>query len=323
MKFKRDDKVIAVVVTYNRKELLKECLDAILRQSYSVYKIIVIDNCSTDGTEKELKQLGYCSNPAVEYVRQNKNTGGAGGFCKGIKCAEKFPYDWIWLMDDDTIPTEDCLEKLVEAMGIIGLNDGTGKQNKVSYFASAVYGSNGECMNVPKVNLDKAPNGYPFWYKFLDKSIVRIKMATFVSLLVNRRAVEKCGLPCSDFFIWGDDSEYTTRLAQFYGNAYLVGNSVAIHKRATTNCISLKQETNIQRIGMFHYKYRNEIIINRYYETKYHMPIQVMLSMLSSLRYIGKQHGIKKAGEIIKGNIQGIVQYQRFKNYIDGQISEK
>lgn len=48
------DKVIAVVVTYNRKKLLLECLDAIFQQTYSISRLILIDNCSTDGTMNEL-----------------------------------------------------------------------------------------------------------------------------------------------------------------------------------------------------------------------------------------------------------------------------
>ena len=42
--------VIAVVVTYNRKELLKECINALKKQSYKNCKILVVDNGSTDNT---------------------------------------------------------------------------------------------------------------------------------------------------------------------------------------------------------------------------------------------------------------------------------
>ena len=45
------NQIVAVVVTYNRKQLLLECLTAILSQSMPVHKLIIIDNASTDGTE--------------------------------------------------------------------------------------------------------------------------------------------------------------------------------------------------------------------------------------------------------------------------------
>ena len=43
--------VDCVVVTYNRLDLLKECVQAIRKQSYPVSHFFIIDNCSTDGTE--------------------------------------------------------------------------------------------------------------------------------------------------------------------------------------------------------------------------------------------------------------------------------
>ena len=81
----KKEKIAAVVVTYNRKELLKECLDALLRQTYSVDSIILIDNASNDGTPEFLKENGYLDNPKIDYVRLPENTGSAGGFYDGVK----------------------------------------------------------------------------------------------------------------------------------------------------------------------------------------------------------------------------------------------
>lgn len=51
-----DKKVTAVVVTYNRKTLLKECIESLLAQTYKNLDILVIDNASTDGTEGFVKK---------------------------------------------------------------------------------------------------------------------------------------------------------------------------------------------------------------------------------------------------------------------------
>ena len=76
-------KVEAVVVTYNRKEMLIQCLDAILNQTSEVDKVIVIDNNSTDNTPDYLKEKGYLDNEKIFFQKLEKNTGGAGGFYKG------------------------------------------------------------------------------------------------------------------------------------------------------------------------------------------------------------------------------------------------
>lgn len=118
-------------------------------------------------------------------------------------------------MDDDVLPNPNALEELMKALKIV-------KPQKTSFLASCVYSPKGEAMNTPGVDL-RSKNGYPFWYEYLDKGLVKLNAATFVSILVNSAAIEKCGLPCSDFFIWGDDTEYTKRIYRHYGLAYLVG----------------------------------------------------------------------------------------------------
>ena len=101
------NKIVAVVVTYNRKELLEENIKALLNQSYENLDILIIDNASTDGTEKVVKK--YVSDK-LKYMNTGANLGGAGGFNFGIRQAIERNYDYCWVMADDTIPTPTALE---------------------------------------------------------------------------------------------------------------------------------------------------------------------------------------------------------------------
>ena len=101
-------KVNCVVVTYNRLALLRECLAAIEKQTYPIHKVIVIDNCSTDGTEDFLK--AYAVRPQFQVIRTEQNIGGAGGFSLGVKTSALGGGDYTWMMDDDTIPSPEALE---------------------------------------------------------------------------------------------------------------------------------------------------------------------------------------------------------------------
>ena len=105
------NKVAAVVVTYNRKELLKECIEALKASTCSV-DIIIVDNNSTDGTKEYIADL---IGKDVIYKRLKKNLGGAGGFSAGMKYAVKKGYEYVWIMDDDTIVKKDTLEVLLKA----------------------------------------------------------------------------------------------------------------------------------------------------------------------------------------------------------------
>ena len=152
-------KIGAVIVTYNRKDLLQECIEAILRQSYVCNKIIVIDNNSTDGTRNMLEQQGWLKENVIVYRRLKKNIGGAGGFHEGIREAMKYDLDALWIMDDDTIPTRDALKYLIDDFKVI-------KEERVAFLASSVYGMNDEPMNVPRISQGINKNGYQHWYRY-------------------------------------------------------------------------------------------------------------------------------------------------------------
>lgn len=251
-------KINAVVVTYNRKDLLKECMDSLLNQTYKVDNIIVIDNNSTDGTGDYFVENEIYDIPIIKYIKMEKNLGGAGGFYEGIKIASELECDWIWIMDDDTIPNNDALEMFIKSIDVAG--------NNISFFASSIYGPNGEPMNVPVIQNKVTENGYSDWYMKLEHGLVKIKNATFVSLLINNEAVKKVGLPMKGYFIWGDDTEYTMRLTTYYNEAYLCGHSKALHKRYNAKNISIDGEENEGRVKMYYYYYRNTLINLKEYE---------------------------------------------------------
>src|SRR5690606_31380980 len=107
-------KVNVVIVTYNRKELLVNCLEAISQQSYDYDKVILVDNASTDGTIEFLESKQLLDNPKLVLLKQTENTGGAGGFSAGMKYAFEHGADYVWMMDDDAVPHQNALEQLMK-----------------------------------------------------------------------------------------------------------------------------------------------------------------------------------------------------------------
>jgi GT2 family glycosyltransferase len=253
-------KVCAVIVTYNRLNLLKECVNALNSQTYPVHSIIIVDNNSNDGTYNYCEKLKKINSERIVCIHLKKNIGGAGGFKIGIKEASLSKADFVWVMDDDTIPTKDALKELINSA--IFLN---GKEN-FSFLASQVRGISKSTMNLPIIETAPKSNGYPAWNEYLDNGLVGISCATFVSILVKTNAVLKVGLPFDFYFIWGDDTEYTKRLTTFYGKAFLVGKSCVIHKRKNEYTISLEKENNSQRIKNYFFYYRNGLLNSFKYE---------------------------------------------------------
>src|SRR5690349_4366298 len=103
----------AVVVTYNRKHVLAECLNSILDGDAVPDQILVVDNASTDGTP-EFIEASYPS--CVSVVRLARNLGGAGGFKAGISEALRIGSKFVWVMDDDHVIEKATLRELMDAM---------------------------------------------------------------------------------------------------------------------------------------------------------------------------------------------------------------
>jgi GT2 family glycosyltransferase len=219
-------KIATVVVTFNRYELLRECLDSLLSQTYKT-DIILIDNNSTDNTPQKLQQDGYLSEQnSILFKKLPKNEGGAGGFYEGVKIAMQEEYDYIWLMDDDAEPALNALEILIDNL-----------QEKYSAYAPAIYTGtedNHEINIAGHRGYFDFDNPLPMLQKPISKELysekyVEIDMASFVGILIPTLHVKKIGLPKKEFFIHYDDTEYCLRLSQF-GKILMVTDSKIYHK---------------------------------------------------------------------------------------------
>ncbi len=239
---KKKEKIAAVVVTYNRKDLLQECLSSLLKQIRTLDLIIIIDNASTDGTWEVLNKK-YLKNPIFDYINLGKNTGGAGGFHYGIKRAYKKGYDWVWCMDDDTIPQKNSLMEFEKAINILEKNN-----INIGFLASNVFWVDKEICRLNRPALNRYSEDS---YKYLEEGLVEVWSSSFVSMLVSKNAIKSRGLPISDYFIWGDDAEYSLRISHEF-KCYLVGKSKVIHKPKSNDTFSYK---NISKEQLWKYKY--------------------------------------------------------------------
>ncbi len=204
-------KIAAVIVTYNRKEFLKDCLQALLNQTRLPDEIILIDNASADGTDQMIQD----EFPQVTYVRLPDNMGGAGGFHEGIKVAYEKGYDWIWVMDDDAFPEPTALEKLMacskEADILVPvLIDSLGRR----------YGAGIWKFGYVSINLDHNAK----------INTVPIEMFSFVGPLFKREVVKCIGFPRKDFFIHADDLEWALRAKIAGFVSHVVLDSVIFHE---------------------------------------------------------------------------------------------
>jgi GT2 family glycosyltransferase len=205
--------VCAVVVTYNRLELLTRCLEHLERQSRPADAILVVDNASTDGTAEML-----AARPELRTMRLESNLGGAGGFERGLAAAHAEGFEWLWLLDDDTFAEERCLETLLAGV--------RRAPRRPSVMTSVVRWRDSTIhpMNQPWLRI--APRGR--YAEAAAAGLAPIRAATFVSTMVRRDAVDRHGLPPGHYFVWLDDIQYTARVLR-EEDGYMVPESTAFH----------------------------------------------------------------------------------------------
>lgn len=238
-------RVTAVVVTWNRRALLMECLERLFAQTWRDMDVLVVDNASTDGTGEALAPLIEAGR--IAYVNPGENLGGAGGFQLGIRRAVETGCGFTWVMDDDAMPEPTALEELMRAGEKLG---------EFGWLSGKVLWTDGSLCRMNVQRDLKMGNLTDFTGERIPSGA-----ATFVSLLIPAKVVREVGLPIKEFFIWADDLEYTRRISRKYP-CYVIPASVTVHKCATNNGgnISTDEEARIARYWL---AYRNEVYIYR------------------------------------------------------------
>ncbi len=189
--------ITAVVVTFNRKELLKKNIEALRRQK-ELTTILVVNNGSTDGTAEWLDSQSDLS------VIHQSNVGGSGGFYTGIDAAYKGGADWIWCMDDDVFPREGCLTALLKEA----------RDEKVGMLAPRRFLDGKIFTNdFQRYNLT---NPFSSMYegklrKMQVDGPTEIVGTAFEGPFIRRAVVEQIGLPNKELFIFCDDTDYCLR----------------------------------------------------------------------------------------------------------------
>jgi rhamnopyranosyl-N-acetylglucosaminyl-diphospho-decaprenol beta-1,3/1,4-galactofuranosyltransferase len=215
--------ICSVVLTYNQKDYLLECLQAITGQSLSVNTIFVIDNASEDGTWEALAAGGYLSSaqpPAVDqefyqehnyqgtqirYVRLKANTGAAGGYAEGFRRAYNAGFEWIWVSDADGLADRECLKTLLSY------------GEHLDFLAPLLLNRQNPSELCFRLREDMSSMFTKVYTRVSELEPVRQRGTIpntanpWSSSLIHRRYIDKVGFPKVEYFLAGEDYEYVLR----------------------------------------------------------------------------------------------------------------
>lgn len=267
-------KIIGVVVTFNRLALLKQGI-ACLRVQKRLSKIIVVNNGSTDGTKEWLDTQTDLS------VIHQENVGGSGGFYTGIKAAYEDEADWIWCMDDDVFPREDCLEHLLEQVELNVAADGAltlGILSPRRLMEGEVFTH--EFCKYNFTNPFGSMHGKKL--KGNETEATDIVGCDFEGPFISRQVVERIGFPNKDLFIFCDDTDYCLR-AHLAGFRLIYVPNALMDKHKFFSNDSWTTRNQKKKWKRF-YQVRNEAYMNHHYGKNW--GVRYLRSWLGAMGYV-------------------------------------
>jgi GT2 family glycosyltransferase len=220
-----------VVVNYNVRELLRDCLRSLqASQSRWSFEVIVVDNCSSDGSA----EMVGADFPEVRLIVSPSNDGFAAANNRGIRAAQ--PSRYVMLLNPDTVVPPDALERLVDFMeahpeaGVLGpklvKGDGTLDLACRRSFPTpriAFYHAFGLDKLFPN-----SPEFAQYNLTYLDEDeLSEVDCVVGAAMLVRGEALEQAGLLDESFFMYGEDLDWAFRIRQrgwkvFYNPAVVI-----------------------------------------------------------------------------------------------------
>jgi GT2 family glycosyltransferase len=285
-------KIACVIVTYNNSDDIGRLLDSLLTQSKPIEEIIVIDNASSDDTVKVVKDKFT----QVTLLANTSNTGVGGGYAQGMDYAYKKGYEWIWLLDGDSLPKNTALEELGKVCAALRPTHpriGILASCPVNPLTNERYNGclwRGRFVALPK-QLAEAQEPFP-----VDSTISS-------GCLVNRRVVKDVGLPRADFFMDFVDHEFNLRVRQSGYEIIFVPASILYHEIGTPRVtksriiraivrLATKGPLGVEASWRLYYMVRNEVYTFwhefRKYEALFFCTLRVVRMIVGMLLFNDK-----------------------------------
>ncbi len=224
---KKNPLISIIIVNFNGKHHLKDCLSSICVQSYKNFEVILVDNASSDGSI----EFVHKNFPEVKTIENKENRGFCGGNNDGIACSKG---ELIFLLNNDTVLDKNCLEKLINFMEKAPSNC-IGAFPMAFFYHAPSFINNGEVVwNINNLWRDitigrlYSPDSY--------QSPKKIFGAMFVAILLKKEEFMNIGAFDEKMFTYGEDFDICYRANALGFNFYLVPDAKLFHKfRSSSN----------------------------------------------------------------------------------------
>ncbi|MCX8031282.1 MAG: glycosyltransferase family 2 protein [Thermodesulfovibrionales bacterium] len=213
--------VSIIIVNYNGKGLLKDCLESLLTQSYREMQVILVDNASTDGSKEFVEQY-Y---PNIKLIKLKENKGFSGGNIEGLKHAEG---EYLMLINNDVTLHRDCIRNLIETISPLK-EVGIGAPKIINYYLNKIDSAGDGFSTILKAF--KRGEGLEISYYNYQEYIFG---ACAGAAIYRRKMIDEIGFFDDDFFLIHEDTDLNFRAQLMGWKVLYVPSAIAYHKVRST-----------------------------------------------------------------------------------------
>lgn len=289
-------KIAITIVTFNRSTFLKELLASAAAMDTAPFRVIVVDNASTDDTQDVIADaIGDFPAGVLVNHRLASNTGGSGGFSEGTRVALELGADWVWLMDDDVEILPDAVEQFAPWMQHFKVIHG----RRYDFDGSPFYwqAKFNEFLGVP----------LPYSGKQFGRDGYAItNSGTFEGMLIHADVVRTIGLPDPRFFISWDDAAYAWVAAQHTDVVYVDAFVLRRKREQKQVNLGIRHLNDGSALFRFHV-IRNRAFVGKYFReygklNRFGFGLGTALTLAKEVfRLVVVQHTLKGLGDLARG----------------------
>ena len=248
--------IYIIIVNYNSFPFTEKCVNSIFKSNFKRYKIILIDNKSTDNSVINIKQYIKIFNKSIKFISNNINKGYAAGVNVGIKDAiNKKNCKYLLILNNDTLITPGCLNELINNY----------KNNSIVTPSIFDYD-----INTKVQSLGGSLNRFMLTTKHLKRlNADRIDYIPGTAMFFSKDIINIIGFLPEEYFMYYEDVDWST--SAMLNNISLKVNDKAIiyHKNKQKVSFYIKVRTILNRI----------LYCNKYF--RYKLPFVIILSLFN------------------------------------------
>ena len=293
-----DKKIAVIIINWKKYDLTLNCVDSVLKSSYKNFKIILIDNESQNRFSDEINKSGN-----IHIIKNEKNVGFARANNQGIKYSIKNGFDYVLLLNNDTVIKNNLLELLIKQSNT--LNQKIIQPLILNYDGTKIWNAGGIINNFFGTfkTYKKGEN-----FKNFQRNMDFTDWFTGCCVLIKSEVFKGIGYFDERFFAYYEDVDFSIRLKnKGYLIAMMTDSYLQHYESASSKSIN-KSEGNLS--PYVHYlNVRNHILILKKHSKSFNLIgvlVYQLIKILSYLTYFLIRFRFNKFKMVSKGLIDAI-----------------